>query len=48
MFVCPSSYVQLALDLTEDASLMLVREPPGFGPHVAIDGGDRGPPFRLS
>jgi Icc protein len=56
VFVCPSSYVQLALDLTEDASLMLVREPPGFGLHVAIDGeltshvqpiGDFGPPFRL-
>jgi hypothetical protein len=44
VFVCPSSHVQLALDLTEDASLMLVREPPGFGPRVAIDG----PPFRLS
>jgi hypothetical protein len=44
VFVCPSSYVQLALDLTEDASLMLVREPPGFGPRVAIGG----PPFRLS
>jgi Icc protein len=56
VFVCPSSYVQLVLDLTEDASLMLVREPPGFGIHVAIDGeltshvqpiGDYGPPFRL-
>jgi Icc protein len=56
VFVCPSSYVQLVLDLTEDASLMLVREPPGFGLHVAIDGeltshvqpiGDYGAPFRL-
>jgi 3',5'-cyclic-AMP phosphodiesterase len=56
VFVCPSSYVQLALDLSEDASLMLVREPPGLGLHVAVDGeltshvqpiGDYGPPFRL-
>jgi 3',5'-cyclic-AMP phosphodiesterase len=56
VFVCPSSYIQLVLDLTQDASLMLVREPPGFGLHVAVDGelsshvqpiGDFGPPFRL-
>ena len=42
VFACPGSYVQLALDLTEDASQLLVREPPGCGPHEC------GPPFRLS
>ena len=56
VFACPSSYVQLGLDLSESASLTLVREPPGFGLHVAIDGeltshvlpiGDFGPPFRV-
>jgi 3',5'-cyclic-AMP phosphodiesterase len=56
VFVCPSSYIQLVLDLSQDASLALVREPPGFGLHVAVDGelsshvqpiGDFGPPFRL-
>jgi 3',5'-cyclic-AMP phosphodiesterase len=56
VFVCPSSYVQLALDFADDASLTLVREPPGFGLHVAVDGeltshvqpiGDFGPQFRL-
>jgi 3',5'-cyclic-AMP phosphodiesterase len=56
VFVCPSSYIQLALDFADDASLALVREPPGLGLHVALDGeitshvlpiGDFGPPFRL-
>jgi hypothetical protein len=56
VFVCPSSYLQLALDLGPDSEIALVREPPCFGLHVALDDelishvvpiGDYGPPFRL-
>lgn len=56
VFVCPSSYLQLALDLRADSEIALVREPPCFGLHVTLDDelishvvpiGDYGPPFRL-
>jgi 3',5'-cyclic-AMP phosphodiesterase len=56
VFVCPSSYLQLALDLRPDSEIALVREPPCFGLHVTVDDeltshvvpiGDYGPPFRL-
>jgi 3',5'-cyclic AMP phosphodiesterase CpdA len=56
IFVCPSSYLQLALDLGPDSEIALVREPPCFGLHVTVDDelishvvpiGDYGPPFRL-
>jgi 3',5'-cyclic AMP phosphodiesterase CpdA len=56
VFICPSSYLQLALDLGPDSEIALVREPPAFGLHVALGGelishvvpiGDHGPPFRL-
>jgi len=56
VFICPSSYLQLALDLGPDSEIALVREPPAFGLHVALDDelishvvpiGDYGPPFRL-
>jgi Icc protein len=56
VFVCPSSYLQLALDLLPDSEIALVREPPCFGLHVTLDDeltshvvpiGDYGPPFRL-
>ena len=56
VFVCPSSYLQLALDLRPDSEIALVREPPCFGLHVTLDDelishvvpiGDYGPPFRL-
>ena len=56
IFVCPSSYLQLALDLRPDSEIALVREPPCFGLHVTLDDelishvvpiGDYGPPFRL-
>jgi 3',5'-cyclic AMP phosphodiesterase CpdA len=56
VFICPSSYLQLALDLGRDSEIALVREPPAFGLHVTLDTevishvvpiGDYGPPFRL-
>jgi Icc protein len=56
IFVCPSSYLQLALDLGPDSEIALVREPPAFGLHVTLGDelishvvpiGDYGPPFRL-
>jgi 3',5'-cyclic AMP phosphodiesterase CpdA len=56
VFICPSSYLQLALDLGPDSEIALVREPPAFGLHVALGDelishvvpiGDYGPPFRL-
>jgi 3',5'-cyclic-AMP phosphodiesterase len=56
VFVCPSSYLQLALDLRPDSEIALVREPPCFGLHVALETelishvvpiGDYGSPFRL-
>jgi 3',5'-cyclic-AMP phosphodiesterase len=56
IFVCPSSYLQLALDLGPDSEIALVREPPCLGLHVTVDDelvshvvpiGDYGPPFRL-
>jgi len=56
VFVCPSSYLQLALDLGPDSEIALVREPPAFGLHVTLGDelishvvpiGDHGPPFRL-
>jgi 3',5'-cyclic AMP phosphodiesterase CpdA len=54
VFVCPSSYVQLALDLGPGGEMALVREPPCFALHVALGDevishlqpiGDYGPPF---
>jgi Icc protein len=56
IFVCPSSYLQLALDLGPDSEIALVREPPALGLHVTVGDelishvvpiGDYGPPFRL-
>ena len=56
VFICPSSYLQLALDLRADSEIALVREPPCFAVHVALGEelishvvpiGDYGPPFRL-
>jgi 3',5'-cyclic AMP phosphodiesterase CpdA len=56
VFVCPSSHLQLALDLGADSEIALVREPPAFALHVALGAdlishvvpiGDYGPPFRL-
>jgi Icc protein len=56
VFICPSSYLQLALDLGPDSEIALVREPPAFGLHVTLGTelishvvpiGDYGPPFRL-
>jgi 3',5'-cyclic-AMP phosphodiesterase len=56
VFICPSSYLQLALDLGPDSEIALVREPPAFGLHVTLGDelishvvpiGDYGPPFRL-
>jgi hypothetical protein len=53
VFVCPSTYWQLALDFSPDARLAIVREPPAIGLHVVADGtvsshvqpvGDYGPP----
>jgi Icc protein len=38
VFVCPSSYMQLALDFSPDAQLAIVREPRAIGLHVAVDG----------
>jgi 3',5'-cyclic-AMP phosphodiesterase len=38
VFVCPSTYMQLALDFTPGARLAIVREPPAVGMHVALDG----------
>jgi hypothetical protein len=39
VFVCPSSYLQLVLDLGPGSEIALIREPPGFALHVAVDGG---------
>jgi Icc protein len=56
VFVCPSSYMQLALDFSPDARLAIVREPPAIGVHVAVGGtlvshvqpiGDFGPPMPV-
>ena len=56
VFVCPSSYLQLALDLGSDSEIALVREPPCIALHVTLGAelishvvpiGDYGPPFRL-
>jgi Icc protein len=56
VFLCPSSHLQLALDLGADSEIALVREPPAFALHVALGTevishvvpiGDYGPPFRL-
>jgi Icc protein len=52
IFVAPSVYLQALLDI--GGRMALVREPPGFGLHVEVDGGvtshvqpigDYGPPF---
>jgi 3',5'-cyclic AMP phosphodiesterase CpdA len=57
VFICASSYLQLALDPRPASEIALVREPPVIGLHVlvgaelishAIPIGDHGPPFRLS
>jgi 3',5'-cyclic-AMP phosphodiesterase len=54
VFVCPSTHLQLSLDL-EATAVELIREPPCFGLHVAIGDqvvshlapiGDYGPSFR--
>jgi 3',5'-cyclic-AMP phosphodiesterase len=56
VFVCASSYLQLALDLRPASEIALVREPPVFGLHVVVGTelishsvpiGDHGLPFRL-
>jgi 3',5'-cyclic-AMP phosphodiesterase len=56
VFVCASSYLQLALELGGDSEIALVREPPVLGLHVTVGAelishvvpiGDYGPPFRL-
>lgn len=56
VLVCPSSYLQLVLDLGPSSEIALVREPPGFALHVLLDDelvshvlpiGDYGPPFRI-
>jgi 3',5'-cyclic-AMP phosphodiesterase len=56
VFICPSSYLQLALDLGPDSEIALVREPPCFALHVTLGAelishvvpvGDYGSPFRL-
>ena len=56
VFVCASSYLQLALDLRSEAEIGLIREPPVIGIHALIGSelishvvpiGDFGQPFRL-
>jgi 3',5'-cyclic-AMP phosphodiesterase len=56
VFVCASSYLQLALDLRSEAEIALIREPPVIGIHALIGSelishvvpiGDFGQPFRL-
>jgi hypothetical protein len=56
VFVCPSSHFQLALDLSPNSKVALIREPPGFALHVAVGAelishvqpiGDYGPPVRI-
>ena len=38
VFACPSTYLQLVLDLQEPTRVALVPEAPGFGLHVAVAG----------
>jgi 3',5'-cyclic-AMP phosphodiesterase len=38
IFACPSTYLQVALDLREPSRVTMVPEPPGFGLHVAVAG----------
>jgi 3',5'-cyclic-AMP phosphodiesterase len=38
VFACPSTHLQLVLDLQEPTRLAVVPEPPGFGLHVALAG----------
>jgi Icc protein len=38
VFACPSTHLQLVLDLEEPTSVAVVPEPPAFGLHVAIAG----------
>jgi Icc protein len=38
VFACPSTYLQLVLDLREPTRLAVVPEPPAFGLHVAVAG----------
>jgi 3',5'-cyclic-AMP phosphodiesterase len=38
VFACPSTHLQVALDLREPVRLKVVSEPPGFGLHVAVAG----------
>jgi 3',5'-cyclic-AMP phosphodiesterase len=56
VFVCASSYLQLALKLGGDSEIALVREPPVLGLHATVGAelishvvpiGDYGSPFRL-
>jgi 3',5'-cyclic-AMP phosphodiesterase len=56
VFVCASSYLQLALRLGGDSEIALVREPPVLGLHATVGAelishvvpiGDYGSPFRL-
>jgi 3',5'-cyclic AMP phosphodiesterase CpdA len=56
VFVCPSSYWQLALDFSPGAQLAVIREPRAIGLHAAAGGtvtshvlpvGDYGPPMPV-
>ena len=38
VFACPSTHMQLALDLREPTRIEVVPEPPAFGLHVAVAG----------
>jgi 3',5'-cyclic AMP phosphodiesterase CpdA len=38
VFACPSTHLQVALDLREPVRLTLVPGPPGFGLHIAVAG----------
>jgi Icc protein len=38
VFACPSTYLQLALDLLEPSRITLEPAPPGFGLHIAVAG----------
>jgi Icc protein len=57
VFVCPSTWVQARLDLSDPGHLELLREPPGFAVHLLLGGeltshvqpvGDFGPPVPLA
>jgi hypothetical protein len=38
VFACPSTHLQLALDLREPTRIKLEPAPPGFGLHIAVAG----------